>query len=55
MKKLSIAVLFVMCMALVAGTALADRQVTVTPVAGDAILFNPGINPSGADGVCLDW
>ena len=52
MKKLSIAVLSIMCLALVAGTALADRQVTVTPVTGDAIPFNMGITPSGADGVC---
>lgn len=52
MKKLSIAVLTVMCLVLVAGTALAAREVTVTPVTGDAIPYNPGINPSGADGVC---
>jgi len=52
MKKLSIVVLSVMCLALMAGTALADRQVTVTPVTREAIPFNPGINPSGADGVC---
>jgi len=52
MKKLSIAVLSIMCLALLAGTALADRQVTVTPVTGDAIPFNQGITPAGADGVC---
>ncbi len=52
MKKLSIAVLLVMCLSLVAGTALADRQVTITPLTGDAIPYSQGISPSGTDGDC---
>jgi hypothetical protein len=52
MKKLSIAVLSIMCLALLAGTALADRQVIVTPVTGDAIPFDQGITPAGANGAC---
>ena len=52
MKKLSIAVLTITCLVLVAGTALAAREVIVTPVTGDVTQYTPGISPSGADGVC---
>ena len=52
MKKMSFAVLSIMCLILVAGAALADRQVTVPPVTVDAIPFNSGINPNSVDSDC---
>jgi len=39
MKKLSIAVLTITCLVLVAGTALAAREVIVTPVNGDVTQY----------------
>ena len=53
MKKLSFAVLSVLCLALLTGPSFAaDRQAIVTPVSGDVTTINPGIQPSGANGAC---
>ena len=53
MKKLSLAVLSVLCLALLAGPSFAaDRQAIVTPVSGDVTTINPGIQTSGANGAC---
>ncbi|MEN8006847.1 MAG: hypothetical protein ABFS42_07500 [Candidatus Krumholzibacteriota bacterium] len=53
MKKLSMLVLSVLCLALLTGPSFAaDRQAVVTPVSGDAVTVNPVIQPTGANGVC---
>lgn len=53
MRKLSIAVLSVLCLVLMTGPSFAaDRQMTFTPVTGDPATINPGIQTSGANGAC---
>lgn len=53
MKKLSMLTLFVLCLALAAGSVMAaERQAIVTPVSGEPISVNPALVPAGADGAC---
>ena len=52
MKKMTIAVLSVLCLTLMTGPSFAaDRQAIVTPVSGDAVSYNPTITPSNPNPV----